>query len=559
MGGGGAEVWLSPAFPQHPSSVRDSDPNAFLQPHLHQRCCSRGGHPGLNCQGCSGACSASFSGLLQPSVRCMEDLGVVVSGHRPLPSQSLCGHVPLSDGDHSVRAPVSLSGGLDGLHRFEGSVSPSASSPGFSSLSTLRVQGSRVPVQGAVLWPLHGSAGLLSGHGSCFRHPPFYGDSYAQVPRRLACPVFLSGIPPPGSSDCPRSLPRVGNRGEPSEIPPSSITGGTVSWSRHKRRDFHGFSVAGAHLQAAINSRRISVLRLASCELVALAAGNAFFAGSPGSWRQTADAVSPAVPPSILGSSRSFVSGVSPRPPVVAPPSSPLPRCVSLPGVSRLDFWSDASDVGWGAHLEQQVASGLWDSHQAALSINARELLAIKLGLLRFQSSLRSRTVAVYCDNVTAVAYLRKEGGTRSPLLNSIAQEILRWSESPREAQGLTEDGSHSCGSALGSAPLVPRPAPALAGPSGCSSRPSRPPAPATLSASLPGSPSAQASCLETLQRFTRAAGFSSAVAEQSSLARRPSSRAIYQRRWSIYRSWCRENGHSISRPSLAKVADFLY
>ena len=111
-----------------------------------------------------------------------------------------------------------------------------------------------------------------------------------------------------------------------------------------------------------------------------------------------------------------------------------LPRLslgVSLCQVSPdLDFWSDASDVGWGAHLDHRVASGLWDSHQAALSINARELLAIKLGLLRFQSSLRGRTVAVYCDNVTAVAYLRKEGGTRSPFLNAIAQAILRWSES---------------------------------------------------------------------------------------------------------------------------------
>ena len=111
-----------------------------------------------------------------------------------------------------------------------------------------------------------------------------------------------------------------------------------------------------------------------------------------------------------------------------------LPRLshgVSLCQVSPdLDFWSDASDVGWGAHLGQQVASGLWASHQASLSISARELLAIQLGLLRFQSSLRCHTVAVYCNNVTAVAYLRKEGGTRSPLLNTIAQEILRWSES---------------------------------------------------------------------------------------------------------------------------------
>ena len=120
-------------------------------------------------------------------------------------------------------------------------------------------------------------------------------------------------------------------------------------------------------------------------------------------------------------------------------------------------------------------------------------------------------------------------------------------------------DGAHSGAPALAPAPLVLGPAPAFAGPSCSSAVTSGPPALASLSSSLPGSPSAQASCLATLKRFTRAAGFSSAVAEQSSLACRPSSRAVYQARWSIYHSWCHDNGHSVSRPTFAKVADFLY
>ena len=340
MGGGGAEVWLLSALPQHPSAVCSSNPNAFVQPQLHQGGCSGGGHLGLSCQGCCGACFTPFSRLLQPSVRCMEDLGVVASGHRPLPSQSLCRRVSLSDGDHSVRAPVCPSGGLDGLHRSERSVSSSAGSPRFSSLFSLRVQRQSLPVQSAVLWPLHGSAGLHSGHGSCFRNAPFYGDPYETVSRRLARPVFLSGVPSQGSSDCPPALPRVGDCCEPSEIQPCSITGGSVSRGCHRRKDFPGFSVAGAHLQAAVNSQRISVLRLASRELVALTAGRSFFAGSPGSWRQTADAVPPDLPPSFLESSGSrgsgvCVGGVSPRSPVVAPPSSSLSRSVSLPGVSQ--------------------------------------------------------------------------------------------------------------------------------------------------------------------------------------------------------------------------------
>ena len=274
-----------------------------------------------------------------------------------------------------------------------------------------------LPIQCAVLWPLHGSAGLHQGHGSCFSYTPFYGDPYKTVSRRLACPVALSGVPPRGSSDCPPTLSQVGDCGQPPEIQPGSVTGGSVSGGCHRLHLFQGFSVGGAHLTAAVNSRRVSVLRLAYREVMAIAARSLFFAGSPRSWRQTEDAVPPALPPSILGSSGSggssvCVDGVSSRPPVVAPSPSSVSRSVSLPGVSRPTFWSDASDVGWGAHLDRRIASGLWDAQQAALSINARELLAVNLGLHQFQSSLQGRTVAVFCDTTTAVAYLRKVSGT---------------------------------------------------------------------------------------------------------------------------------------------------
>ena len=652
------------ALPQHSSAVRSSNPNAFVQPQLHQGGCSGGGHLGLNCQGCCGACSTPFSRLLQPSVRCMEDLGVVASGHRPLPSQSLCRRVSLSDGDHSVRAPVCPLGGLDGLHRSEGSVSSSAGSPRFSSLSTLRVQRPRLPVQSAVLWPLHGSAGLHTGHGSCFRDAPFYGDPYETASRQLACPVFLSGVPPQGSSDCPPALPRVGDCREPSEIQSCSISGGSVSGGCHRRKDFQGFSVAGAHLQAAVNSRRISVLRLASRELVALATGRSFFAGSPGSWRQTADAVPPDLPPSFLGSSGSrgssvCVGGVSPRPPVVAPPSLSLYRSVSLPGVSRPTLLvrrlrrgvgcpSRSSDrfrpvglaTGCVVHQRQRAAhrktgsspvsvistrshSGclLRQHHSCGLSPQrGRHQVAFPQHLGSGDPALVGVTVHPSGSAVPPGLQQRPSGRIVSPspapsfrvvpkhdrlsifmqtvagpnqficdLSKSSMFDILltipgspvsrhrrvspvlgrspglcvpsdgRHSASSREAPGLQRDGAHPCGSALAPAPLVLRPAPALAGPSSDSARPFRPPALASVSSSLPGSPSAQASCLETLQRFTRAAGFSSTVAEQSSLARRPSSLAINQVSWSIYRSWCREQGHSVSRPTLAKVADFLY
>ena len=130
------------------------------------------------------------------------------------------------------------------------------------------------------------------------------------------------------------------------------------------------------------------------------------------------------------------------------------------------------------------------------------------------------------------------------------------WSVIPRVVAKLRV--SHSDRPLLASAPLVSGPPSPVAGPSGCSASAPRPPVPASVSLPLPGSPQASASCLVTLRRFTRAAGFSSSVASHASVSRRPSSRKAYQLKWQVYRQWCHSHGHSSSRPSLAKVADFL-
>ena len=366
-----------------------------------------------------------FSRLLQPSVRSVEDLGVMASGHRPLPSHSLCGRVSLPDGDHSVCAPVSASGGLDGLHHSDGSVPSSAGSSSFSSLSSLHVPRHCLSFQSAVLWPLPCSAGLPQGHGSCFCYTPFSGGPYETVSRRLARPATLSGGPPRGSSDCSPTLSRVGGCGQPPAIQPGSITGGSVSGGCHRLRLFQGFSVGGAHLPAAVNSRGVSVLHLAYRGLMAIATRRPFFAGSPRSWRQTEDAVPPALPPSFLGSSGSgssgvSVDGVSSRHPVVAPSPSSSSRSVSLPGVSSLTLLVSRLRRGVGCPSRSSDRFGPVGRPTGGVILNARELLAVTLGLHQFQSSLQGRTVAVFC----------KEGGTRSPLLNTLAQEILRWTGS---------------------------------------------------------------------------------------------------------------------------------
>ena len=262
-----------------------SHPNALFQPNLHPRGCSGEYLLGLGCQGCSGACSTPFSRLLQPSVHSVVDLGVMAYGHHPLPSPSLCGRVTLSVGVHLVCAPVSKSGGLAGLLRSPGSVHSSDGSSCFSSLSSLLVTLHGLPVPSSVLWPLHGSAGLHLGHGSCFSYTPFSGYPYASIPRHLAGPVFLSGVSPRGSSACPPSLSRFRNCHPSQVFQPHTFPGSAVSVGRLRFHLFRGFSVGGTHLTAAIYSRLLSVMRLAYREPVAVASRRSFFASSPSSGR----------------------------------------------------------------------------------------------------------------------------------------------------------------------------------------------------------------------------------------------------------------------------------
>ena len=95
-------------------------------------------------------------------------------------------------------------------------------------------------------------------------------------------------------------------------------------------------------------------------------------------------------------------------------------------------FFSDASDVGWGALVDEHHASGLWSPHQKTFSINLRELLAVQYGLKALEHLLVGLSVALFCDNTTTVAYLHRSGGTFSSTLNATAREVLLWGETHR-------------------------------------------------------------------------------------------------------------------------------
>ena len=126
------------------------------------------------------------------------------------------------------------------------------------------------------------------------------------------------------------------------------------------------------------------------------------------------------------------------------------------------------------------------------------------------------------------------------------------------EGSAVQGSGAHACGSVLASMSLV-------SGPSGASGGcPSVPPTAegSTQTAPLPSlspePPCASADCLSYIERSARSFGFSSAVARQLARCRRVSTRVNYQAKWAVYHAWCIRHGHSVSRPSVLKIASFL-
>ena len=131
-------------------------------------------------------------------------------------------------------------------------------------------------------------------------------------------------------------------------------------------------------------------------------------------------------------------------------------------------------------------------------------------------------------------------------------------STSDKQAPDISGHVSDSDCPILAQEGVVPRP-PAVVG--RCSTPPptaTRPATTATLSQVPPRSPVASADRVETVQRFLLHGGYSRRVAAFLARAHRPSTVMNYQSKWQTFRRWCKRTGHTSSKPSSHKFAEFL-
>lgn len=86
---------------------------------------------------------------------------------------------------------------------------------------------------------------------------------------------------------------------------------------------------------------------------------------------------------------------------------------------------TDASDLKWGAIVNNRNIYGEWKHHQKRWHCNLKEMYAVMATLTTEAAVLRKSTVLVQSDNKTVVSYIRNEGGTKSLPLLELTRQLL--------------------------------------------------------------------------------------------------------------------------------------
>ena len=106
-----------------------------------------------------------------------------------------------------------------------------------------------------------------------------------------------------------------------------------------------------------------------------------------------------------------------------------------VPPPAEIHLFTDASTMGWGAHVQLERNhewSGRWNSFERSLHINILELKTVVLSLQRGLQLFRGKSLLVASDNMSVVAYLNHQGGTRSRSLNQMTTDLLKWTRQNR-------------------------------------------------------------------------------------------------------------------------------
>lgn len=95
-----------------------------------------------------------------------------------------------------------------------------------------------------------------------------------------------------------------------------------------------------------------------------------------------------------------------------------------LPQRPDFDVYTDASDKGWGIVVDGSTFAGQWKSSVLQEHINAKELRTVMIATQL--PHLQGKVLNIVCDNMTTIAHIQRFGGTRSPHLMDLADNLWK-------------------------------------------------------------------------------------------------------------------------------------
>ena len=101
---------------------------------------------------------------------------------------------------------------------------------------------------------------------------------------------------------------------------------------------------------------------------------------------------------------------------------------------------TDASSKGWGGATCHGISTGgMWSAQEMKYHINILELITVKLTIQTFTKYGDVKAIHLQVDNIVALTYLMKMGGTQNLKMVELAKEIweylLKW--------GITNTAEH--------------------------------------------------------------------------------------------------------------------
>ena len=96
-----------------------------------------------------------------------------------------------------------------------------------------------------------------------------------------------------------------------------------------------------------------------------------------------------------------------------------------IPTELDTQLFTDALNIGWGAHWNSLTVSGVWTTTENTLHISVLDLEAIHRAMLHWLRKLMGLTVLVASNNSTVVFYINKQGRTWSIQLCKQTKRLL--------------------------------------------------------------------------------------------------------------------------------------